>query len=947
MNLDIVVVGRVQGVGYRPFVRAEAKALGLNGLVRNCGGFVQILVSGERSTLHLFLQVLSSKCPKRAHITGIHIRKSSEDGMIYSNGFYIAKSVEDSFFHPVLPADISICDTCSAEMMDKNDRRYRYPFISCTSCGPRFSILNNLPYDREHITMDQFQMCPACRAEYEGTGERSHAQTISCPDCGPQLLLATPEGDLQKDEALEEAISMLKAGRVLAVKGIGGYQLVCVADDDKAVLAIREFKHRDKKPLAVMLHDLSDIKAICRTSDKEEALLTSPARPIVLLEPVSERFSRHIVGDSRLIGVFLPYTGLHLMLTEACGPLVVTSLNPTDAPIIFRDTDVPRPSHEVPHGILYHNREIVTPLDDSVVRVIGERTQFIRRARGYAPTPMFLKDKTDTVILATGGDLKSALCLMAGEHAYISQYLGDLESYSAQRNYRAEYLRMENLLGLEPEILVKDMHPDYHSGRMVILPSGSKPRQVTIMETKAEDESNRLADYRIDDSIFDESSIPLDAQFPNHQADAGSATEPLTSSDRQEVLDQTSKGSMKTASASASGEISLQTMVSDEISASGAALIVVDDPESESIVKIDSEEQEPAGFSLPKEESVDYTRNEEDVASAVVADGSESIFDRPETKNSEVSGTGKTDLDESSNSGLAESQDGDPGSGAAPMLTRITEVLTVQHHHAHIASVMAEHLLPSCIGVAFDGTGYGTDGNIWGGEFLLVLGSTFTRETHLANVRIVGGDTAIKRPDTTAFCYLAATGEDMRHEDSDILRAALRNKTLTFKTSSMGRLFDAVSNVLEFSDINTFEGESAILLENAAHEAVKCEVAPFALHFAKARDKDEGMPDAAAIVRDIRYAYLVGIDRRALAYAFHEAVAEMTVNECIKIRAKTGENRVALAGGVFANAILTEMITNGLKENAFSVYMNEALPPNDGSISLGQAWIALLRRKGL
>ena len=911
MNLEIVVVGRVQGVGYRPFIRGVAEELRLSGLVRNCGGFVQIFVSGEKPTLQTFLKVLSTKCPNGAHITGIHIRKAGEDGLTYTHGFSIGPSIEDSSFHPIPPADVSICETCSAELMNEKDRRYRYPFISCTSCGPRFSILNDLPYDREQITMSAFPMCSSCQTEYDGTGRRSHAQTISCHDCGPQLLLATADQSLTKEKAFEEAVRMLKAGRVLAVKGIGGYQLVCVAANEEAVLSIRSFKCRGKKPLAVMFHSLSDIRSICHVSDQEAALLTSPARPIVLLQPIQANFSKSIVGDSRRMGVFLPYTGLHLMLTESCGPLIVTSLNRTDDPIIFRDEDVPKPSKEVPHGILYHEREIVTPLDDSVVQVIGERTQFIRRSRGYAPTPVFLKDKTDATIFATGGDLKSTFCLLVGEHAYVSQYLGDLEPYSTQRNYRAEYSRMTRLLGLTPTILVKDMHPDYYSGRMVALSTDSKSEQEIILETKIEEENGHSPDFGYDEGYTDE-LIPMD---DDREPYADRLSEPVVNPEKADegavsaIVSEEKQ--IQPAPETASSDVHIQVEVIDDTFAMTDPTHRVNDQEIE------------------QNEADDFPERTRDES---MIPGQDDNSDCPETMEEEFT---------------AETTRTEELSDEVPILPKVKQVLSVQHHHAHIASVMAEHHLPSCIGVAFDGTGYGTDGHIWGGEFLLVNGSSFTRETHLANIRIVGGDIAAKRPDTTAYCYLAATGEDMRHEDSDLLRAALRNKTLTVKTSSMGRLFDAVSCVLEISDQNTFEGESAILLENAAAEALECEVAPFSLHFAKARDKDEGMPDAAAIVRDIRYAYLVGIDRRALAYAFHEAIAEMTVNECEKIRAKDGENRVALAGGVFANAILTEMITKGLQENAFSVYMNEALPPNDGSICLGQAWIAALRRKGL
>ena len=808
MKLEIIVLGMVQGVGYRPFVRTQAEKIGLDGLVRNRGGFVHIFASGDEPDLLAFLETLKTMSPPGAHIHDIRVRVR-EDNLALPKGFSIAPSSESSLFLPILPADIAICEQCAAELTSAEDRRYEYPFISCASCGPRYSIFRDIPYDRENIAMSVFEMCPSCRMEYTEEGRRCHAQTISCHDCGPRLSLITIGDRLADRGAYDEAVRYLADGRILSVKGIGGYQLVCRADRPETVDALRRLKRRDRKPFAVMFSAIEEIREICEVSDKESELLESPMRPIVILRPRRHAFSKSVVADSRFLGAFLPSTGLHQMLTSDVGPLVVTSHNLSDDPILYRDEDIPAPSEDSYAAVLTHNRAIDVPLDDSVVRVICGRVQILRRSRGYVPTPVYLHKELPVAVFAAGGDLKSSFCFASGEFCYPSTSFGDLESLASQTNYAREYERMSRLLGVKPAILAKDLHPDYFAGELLA----------------------RLT---------------------------GSSGEPIR------------------------------------------------EPEVE------------GGVDLPEESAADDSMTDEVMSDDIL----------PTTV-------------------AAENTDAAATAEEPSVETPAIPVIGVQHHHAHIASVMAEHNLSSCIGVAFDGTGYGTDGNVWGGEFFHADGVLFTREAYLSNVRIVAGDDILRRPDTIAYCYLAATGEDMRHEDSDLLRAALRNKTLTFKTSSMGRLFDAISAVLEICECSTFEGEAAILLENAAAEAVACEVAPFSLHFAKARDKDEGMPDAAAIVRDIRYAYLAGIDRRALALAFHAAIAETIALECDKIRGKYDESRVALSGGVFANVLLTELTVAALEKQNFTVYMNEAVPCNDGGLALGQAYIASHLAKGV
>ncbi len=741
MTAQITVLGIVQGVGYRPFVARLAQQMNITGTVKNSGGIVEITATGEQQAIDDFVRRLKSYPPEGASVQQVITTLLPEQQF---SGFVIVPSSPTSGETPLIPPDLPMCETCRRELYDKDDRRAQYPFISCVACGPRYSIIEALPYDRENITMRQFEMCDACAQEYRQMGNRRcHAQTISCHDCGPQLILQLPEAAYHREEALTRTIALLTDGNVLAVKGIGGYQFACLPDNTQAVERLRLLKHREKKPFAVMFPSIDILKGYCEVTAQEEALLLSSARPIVLLKPKSDSFCNGVSGESRFIGAFLAYTPLHQLLTDACGPLVMTSGNLTTEPIITQDEEMLALRSPYLAGVLYNLRQIVTPLDDSVARVVCGKEQLVRRSRGYVPLPIMLTQQAKQPVLAMGGDLKAGFCLYQNNRAYLSQYFGDMESFAVSRAYEAGLNHMQNLFGIHPQLIAHDLHPGY----------------LTVQLAK------RLA----------------------------------------------------------------------------------------------------------------------------------------------LSGNIKT--------------------------------VAIQHHHAHAASVMAEHDLSSCIGVVFDGTGYGTDGAVWGGEFLLCKGTAYERKAYLHYISLCGGDMAAKNAALAAQCYLYAAGEEYKDDAFLTVKAALINRVNVSRSSSMGRLFDAVSAILEIKTENSFEGECAIALENCAAACEEAGLLPFTLQCAITYDEAGITIDQAGLFQTVYKAYLGGADKRALALGFHLAIAKMVLEVCIYLRSQSGENRVALTGGVFANLLLVNDCVQRLEKAGFQVYLNSVVPTNDGGICLGQAWL--------
>jgi hydrogenase maturation protein HypF len=839
MIKEITVKGAVQGVGYRPFVAEKAREFNITGYVKNMGAQVQILAIGGDENTEAFVYCIKREVPYGAFLLSVTEKDVDEDAFsaaikaginefggldqkdLYSD-FYIIDSTDLDLSSeiPVFLPDIGICDDCMREMLDPNDRRYRYPLISCAVCGPRLSILDSFPYDRERTTMRDFDMCPSCKIEYD-SGRRHYAQTISCHDCGPQMILRVYDengtfSEAEKDAAVENAIRILSEGGIIGLKGISGYQLVCKPTAE-AAKRLRLIKGRENKAFAIMFSDVDSIREYAYISELEEDLLKYSSRPIVLLQKRYD-FDYEVVRDSRYIGAFLPSAGIHRLLTDALGPLIVTSANKSDQPMIYDDETFFETFLDRGDGVsgsfsavLYHKRRINMAQDDSVMFVIsdGEReyAQFIRRARGYAPLPIILNtDKLNSckdVVLAFGGDLKSSFAFVHGDRILPSQYIGDLEDYETVINYRKLLNDYEELFKQKANRLVCDMHPLYFS-------------------------------HRIAEEMSEKSGV---------------------------------------------------------------------------------------------------------------------------------------------------------------------ELISLQHHAAHIYSVMAENSLDSCIGVSFDGTGYGLDGNIWGSEFIAVNGAEYARKAHLSYVKLLGGDEASKDAAKVRDCYIHAaqniglikdynendqrntvilnspnsldktiSSETNRRESLEsnrrvslesnrrkLLYSALDNDIQTFKSSSMGRLFDAVSSLLGICDYNSYEGECAIKLEKAAWEFIESgapdkvypELTFKVIDNAKEDASDDGsefIVDQLALFSDIFDCYNKGsYSVSAVAYAFHRAIVQIIKIICTKIRSELNENRVCLSGGVFNNRILLAETVSELKESGFNVYWNRELPLGDGCISAGQAYYCLLK----
>ena len=471
----IAIEGMVQGVGFRPFVYRLAAAHDLRGSVRNDAGGVLVDVEGEPEALESFVSGLTLAPPPSAVIESI----SAASAVPRQYGTLdITASAEAPERSALVLPDLATCNACVAELLNPRDRRYRYPFITCTDCGPRFTILNAVPFDRARTGMAGFPLCEACRREYENPADRRfHAQSIACPDCGPTLRFETTGSDgpaVTGETALASAAEALRRGAIVAVKGLGGYHLACDATSDRAVRRLRERKRRDAKPLAIMVHGLGDATRLCEVAPAESALLTSPERPIVLLaRRVTNEVSGAVAPGTRYLGVMLPYTPVHHLLLEAVGrPLVMTSGNRSDEAIAYEDGDALTSLAGIADCFLLHDRPISTRCDDSVVRMMSGGASCIRRSRGWAPRPIRVASRFCVPVLALGAQLKSTFCLGKGRRAFLSPHVGDLECPDTFRALEIGVRHHLELFDVRPEIVAHDLHPDYLSTRLAEEMSG-------------------------------------------------------------------------------------------------------------------------------------------------------------------------------------------------------------------------------------------------------------------------------------------------------------------------------------------------------------------------------------------------------------------------------------------------------------------------------------------
>ncbi|MEI6450139.1 MAG: carbamoyltransferase HypF, partial [Actinomycetes bacterium] len=511
------VRGVVQGVGFRPFVYSLALRHALSGWVRNTSAGVEILVEGAPADVEAFVLALPREAPPRSHIAAYERAGAAPEG---ATAFLILGSAIDPDAYQLVSPDIATCDDCRAEVLDPRDRRYRYPFTNCTNCGPRFTIIEDLPYDRERTTMRSFPLCPACRAEYEDpTDRRFHAEPNACPVCGPRVRLVRRAGGGGVVELAEgkpddpaapirAAAELLRRGEILAVKGLGGFHLACDATDGDVVRRLKQRKRRPHKALAVMFADLRQLRAHCRVSSAEEELLTSPEHPIVLLSwreiaadgvvgaevgegaggagpadeagpadgagPAAAAIDPEVATGQRYLGAMLPYTPLHiLLLAEAGRPLVMTSGNLAEEPIVKGWEEIARLA-PIADAYLVHDREIAVRYDDSVALVRGGKPRLIRRSRGYAPFPVALPRPLPQT-LACGAELKSTFCLTRDANAFLSQHIGDLENLETLEHYETSIAVYQKMFRLEPEVIGYDLHPEYLATKFALaLPQDEK-----------------------------------------------------------------------------------------------------------------------------------------------------------------------------------------------------------------------------------------------------------------------------------------------------------------------------------------------------------------------------------------------------------------------------------------------------------------------------------------
>ncbi len=808
-RVKILVRGIVQGVGFRPFVYSLARSLNLKGFVMNSSKGVTIEIEGDDNST--FIERLTREAPPLSQIMDVEVIPMPYYGY---QDFQILKSEDEGSF-TLISADVSICKDCFKELFDNSDRRYLYPFINCTNCGPRYTITKSVPYDRPNTTMSVFQMCPDCEKEYYNPEDRRfHAQPNACPVCGPSVKLIVKnennppsppfsKGGMggfsskkvkidEKENPIKETIRLLKQGYIVAIKGLGGFHLACDATNEEAVNMLRLRKRKSNKPFAIMAPNVEKIKNFCDVSQKEEDLLISNKRPVVLLEKKEKPLPDAISPNNTCLGFMLPYTPVHYLLfyypfiehpnmnsnppspsfskggmggfenwghggiTANFDALVMTSGNISEEPIVINNEEAVSKLSGIADAFLVHNRDIFMRVDDSVVRVMPNNTSlsFIRRSRGYVPDPILLHEEGPDV-LGCGADIKNIFTLTKGSFAIPSQHIGDMENYETLQFFEESLMNLKDVYRVNPVALAYDLHPMYLSTRWAL---------------------------------------------------------------RQEGI----------------------------------------------------------------------------------------------------------------------------------------QKIGIQHHYAHVASVMAEKgLKEKVIGVSFDGTGYGTDGNLWGGEILIADIDGFTRTGHFKYIPLPGGEVAVKEPwritvsfikdvagDKTIPC-LKSIGFMDRYGDKriqDILKI-IDQRQFSPLSSGAGRLFDAVSALMGVCDKNTFEGEAAIALEALTKPGIADDY-PVDI---KLRDPVE--IDFSQTVLKIMEDLAKGENKSIISSKFHNTLVTVIVRVVKRLSDLYVMKDVVLCGGVFQNMYLIERTMSSLTAMGMKVHIHEKVPTNDAGISLGQAYIIRERMK--
>jgi len=772
------VTGVVQGVGFRPFIYRIARQHGVAGTVCNTSEGVRIEIEGAVGQLDAFRRSFDEELPPLAQVTSVKTSDRQPRGL---REFTILPSTDETAHEALIPPDVSVCRNCLRELHDPADHRHGYAFINCTDCGPRYTIIVDVPYDRPKTAMADFPMCDDCLRDYRDPADRRfHAEATCCPVCGPRMMLFdNARRPIAADDPIAFAREQLAEGRIVAVKGIGGFHLAVDPANAEAVEELRRRKGRGLKPFALMAPSIDAIRTFCQVDDAEAKLLESPERPIVLLRKAEDStLAEGIAPFNNRYGVMLPYTPLHYLLlgggeegagngdrsgrgrhrpaptkrapTIGFAALVMTSANMADEPIVIDDDAAFGKLGGVADYFLTHNRRILYRTDDSIAKVVGGRRQTWRRSRGYVPRPVMLS-KPAPPILACGALMKNTIALTRGRDVFISQHMGDVDSREGIAFFEETVEHLTRMLGVKPETIVHDLHPEYLSTRYAL-----------------------------------ESPIP--------------------------------------------------------------------------------------------------------------------------------------------------------------------RKIGVQHHHAHVASCQCEHGITDrdVIGFALDGTGYGLDGTIWGGEVFVGRPPDYERAAHIECVPMPGGEMAVKQPWRMAVSHmLNAIGPGYRslplpfiRQRADVLddiERMIAGNLNSPPTSSCGRFFDAVSAMLGLCEAATFEGEPAVRLEMAATPA---DAPPYQWEVI------DGSPliiSPRNIVRGIADDIASGVEPGVIAWRFHRTLIELFADVARRLRAECGLNTVALGGGVFLNEILLTGLAETLHGEGFDVFWPQQVPPGDGGISLGQIAMGMMK----
>ncbi|MGM0518284.1 MAG: carbamoyltransferase HypF [Campylobacterota bacterium] len=741
VNKKLEVTGVVQGVGFRPYVYNLALKYDIKGWVNNDSNGVNIALYCSIKNFEKFLLELKTNPPKLARVDSIKIKNQQKK--IYST-FQIKKSTNSKSKTTMISPDMSICDECILDINDKDNFRYNYALTNCTNCGPRYSIIETVPYDRCNTSMKDFNLCPLCKQEYKNpTNRRYHAQPVACEKCGPKISLYDNKNCLIKNdiEAIKNLAKLINQGDIVALKGLGGFHIVCDALNEKVVSSLRQRKNRPKKPFAVMFKNLDEVRKYTKPTKKELECLNSKEKPIVLLKSSNSfKLSKSVCVDISKIGCFLPYTALHHILFRYLNnPIVATSANLKDEPIIKSKDELIQKLGFVVDYVLDFNREIINSCDDSVMQVINEDICKLRNARGYAPTLIKLNKKIDKKVLALGANQKSTITIVFEDNLILSPYIGDLNTIESVEYFERTIQSFKRFYEFEPDIVVCDNHPNYESTKWA---------------------KDNYAD----------------------------------------------------------------------------------------------------------------------------------------------------------------------------------KLVQVQHHYSHILSTMAEYKLnKKVLGIAFDGTGFGDDGNIWGGEVFICDKKSYKREYHIEYFKLLGAQKAIKEPKRVALSMLfdIYSKQEVKRINAEVLKAfdekeielyyTMHQKDLnSILTSSMGRVFDGVASLANIAHIQSYEGQTGLLLEEYYNENIK-ESYGFEI--------DNGIINIKQMIKQIIY----DNNKELIATKFINTIVKLIV----KLSKKHEELPVILSGGVFQNQTLLTVVLKELKNKNIEVYFSKQIPLNDEGISVGQAYHTL------